>query len=85
MTETETAQETIGERIRRIRLEKGVSQRELTKMTIGVSYAYLSRIETNDRKPSVSAIRQIARALGVSAVLIETGSMEVCPHCGRKL
>src|SRR5436853_5789401 len=35
--------ESIGERLRRLRLDRGLSQRELASH--GVSYAYISRIE----------------------------------------
>src|SRR3954452_3304822 len=64
--------ETIGERLRRLRLERGLSQRELSEP--GVSYAYISRIEGGDRRPSVRALRMLARKLGVSADYLETGS-----------
>src|SRR5881275_2415007 len=65
--------ETIGHRLRRLRLERGLSQRELAGP--GVSYAYISRIEAGQRRPSVKAIRTLARKLGVSAQYLETGSM----------
>lgn len=64
--------ETIGERLRRLRLERGYSQRELSGP--GVSYAYISRIEAGARRPSVKALRVLARKLGVSAEYLETGS-----------
>jgi tetratricopeptide (TPR) repeat protein len=64
--------ETIGERLRRLRAERGLSQRELSAP--GVSYAYISRIEAGARRPSVKALRQLARRLGVSAEYLETGS-----------
>lgn len=64
--------ETIGERLRRLRLERGLSQRELSER--GVSYAYISRIEAGARRPSVKALRMLARKLGVSADYLETGS-----------
>jgi tetratricopeptide (TPR) repeat protein len=64
--------ETIGQRLRRLRLEKGLSQRELAGP--GVSYAYISRIEGGQRQPSLRAIRMLARKLGVSAQYLETGS-----------
>ncbi len=47
--------ESIGERLRRLRLERGLSQRELSSP--GVSYAYISRIEAGARRPSVKALR----------------------------
>jgi transcriptional regulator with XRE-family HTH domain len=64
--------ETIGQRLRRLRHERGLSQRELAGP--GVSYAYISRIEAGARRPSVKALRMLARKLGVSADYLETGS-----------
>ena len=64
--------ETIGQRLRRLRHERGLSQRELEGP--GVSYAYISRIEAGARRPSVKALRMLARKLGVSADYLETGS-----------
>lgn len=66
------AGETIGERLKRLRLERGLSQRELAAP--GVSYAYISRIEAGTRQPSVKALRRLASKLGVSADYLETGS-----------
>jgi transcriptional regulator with XRE-family HTH domain len=56
--------ETIGKRLRRLRTERGFSQRELSAP--GVSYAYISRIEAGARQPSVKALRMLARKLSVS-------------------
>ena len=64
--------ETVGQRLRRLRLERGLSQRDLAEK--GVSYAYISRIEGGARRPSVKALRMLARKLGVSADYLETGS-----------
>ena len=64
--------ETIGERLRRLRRERGFSQRDLSSP--GVSYAYISRIEAGTRQPSVKALRKLAQKLGVSADYLETGS-----------
>jgi transcriptional regulator with XRE-family HTH domain len=64
-------EETVGQRIRRLRLEHGLSQPELAGP--GVSSAYLSRIENSTRKPSLKAIRHIANKLGVDPHYIETG------------
>jgi tetratricopeptide (TPR) repeat protein len=68
----EGTEETIGQRLRRLRLERGFSQRDLAEK--GVSYAYISRIEGGARRPSVKALRMLARKLGVSADYLETGS-----------
>src|SRR5438477_7855097 len=64
--------ETVGERLRRLRVERGFSQRDLSGP--GVSYAYISRIEAGARRPSVKALRLLARKLGVTAQYLETGS-----------
>ena len=67
-----TGPESIGQRLRRLRVERQLSQRELASP--GVSYAYISRIEAGARRPSVKALRQLARKLGVSVEYLETGS-----------
>jgi transcriptional regulator with XRE-family HTH domain len=66
--------ETIGSRLRRLRLERGLNQRGLSAP--GVSYAYISRIEAGMRQPSVKALRKLADGLGVSVEYLETGSEE---------
>lgn len=74
--------EDIGQRLRRLRQERGLSQRELSEP--GISYAYISRVEAGYRRPSEKALRKLAARLGVTALELETGSDEgVCPHCGR--
>jgi transcriptional regulator with XRE-family HTH domain len=74
--------ETIGERLKRLRLERGLSQRELAAP--GVSYAYISRIEAGTRQPSVKALRRLATKLEVSADYLERGS-DLDPGSEREL
>ncbi len=82
---------TIGDRIRQRRLELGLSQRELASE--GVTYAYISRLEANARRPSIRALRQLAPRLGVSVHWLETGEADpaeqlaqiVLEHRGRPL
>src|SRR4051812_50075996 len=76
------AGETIGERLKRLRLERGYSQRELAAP--GVSYAYISRIEAGTRQPSVKALRRLAVKLNVSADYLERGS-DLDPEAEREL
>ena len=64
--------ETVGARLRRLRLEQGLSQRDLSSP--GITYAYISRIEAGARTPSVKALRMLAKKLGVTPELLETGS-----------
>src|SRR5436305_12838804 len=70
--EGEPGVETVGQRLRRLRRERGLSQRELASP--GVSYAYISRIEAGARRPSVKALRMLAKKLGVTPGYLETGS-----------
>src|SRR5260370_5178948 len=74
--------ETVGQRIKRLRLEQGFAQRELAAP--GVSYAYISRIEAGTRQPSVKALRKLALKLGVTATYLESGS-DLDEHDGREL
>src|SRR5712672_2181917 len=72
MPDQSQAGETIGQRLKRLRLDRHLSQRELAAP--GVSYAYISRIEAGTRQPSVKALRRLATNLGVTADYLETGS-----------
>src|SRR3954462_9835395 len=63
--------ETIGARLKRLRLQRGLSQRDLSSP--GVSYAYISRIEAGARTPSVKALRKLSQKLGVTVEYLETG------------
>jgi transcriptional regulator with XRE-family HTH domain len=63
--------ESVGARLKRLRLQRGFSQRDLSSP--GVSYAYISRIEAGARTPSVKALRKLAQKLEVSVEYLETG------------
>src|SRR3954451_21677202 len=67
----DTSAETIGARLKRLRLQRGLSQRDLSSP--GVSYAYISRIEAGARTPSVKALRKLAQKLQVTVEYLETG------------
>jgi transcriptional regulator with XRE-family HTH domain len=67
--------ETIGERLRRVRIERGLTQRSLA--CDGVSHAHISRIEAGTREASVKALRLLAARLGVSADYLERGADQV--------
>lgn len=79
-TTTLTENETVGERIKRMRVARGLSQRDMEGP--GVTYAYISRIENNERRASEKALRHIARMLSVTPHELESGSKGgICPHC----
>ena len=64
--------ETIGERLRRLREERGLTQRDLAAP--GVSPQYVSKIERGQRTASVKALRKIAPKLGITRPVPRTGS-----------
>ena len=66
-----SAAETIGDRLRRLREERGLTQRDIAAP--GVSAQYISKIERGQRTASVKALRKIAVKLGVSWQFLETG------------
>ncbi len=55
---------TLGKRIREFRKERGLTLKELSKK-IGISYSFLSAIERNIKKPSLTTIKQIAETLNI--------------------
>jgi tetratricopeptide (TPR) repeat protein len=63
--------ESIGQRLRRLRIERGLSQQQLAAS--GLSVAHISRIESGQRRSSVRAIRLLAQELQVSPEYLETG------------
>lgn len=73
-------EETIGQRVKRLREEKGLSQRDIASPRC--SFAYISRIEAGARKPSVAALRLLAGKLGVAAFYLEHGYQEMVTIVG---
>src|SRR3954463_904259 len=63
--------EGVGVRLKRLRVQRGLSQRDLSSP--GVSYAYISRIEAGARTPPVKGLRKLAQKLAVSVEFLETG------------
>jgi transcriptional regulator with XRE-family HTH domain len=66
-----TSEETIGQRVRRLRIEQGLSLRDVAGP--GISFAHVSRIEAGRRNPSLEAIELLARRLGASPEYLRTG------------
>lgn len=56
----------IGQRIRKYRKAKGLSQEELAEK-VNISVTHISHIETGNTKLSLSVLVDLANALGVSA------------------
>lgn len=57
--------ETQGQRIRRVRDEKGIKQKFISETT-GITQAHLSRIENDESGVTRNTLRKIAEALNVS-------------------
>jgi HTH-type transcriptional regulator, competence development regulator len=57
---------TLGQRIRGLRKQKSLTQRQLAELA-GIDFSYLSKIESGklEHTPSVRTLQDIARALGV--------------------
>ena len=64
--------QAVGARLRAAREAAGLSQRQLAFN--GCSPAYISRIESGDRIPSLQLLRELGRRLGVSEDFLATGS-----------
>jgi tetratricopeptide (TPR) repeat protein len=62
----------VGERLKAARERAGLSQRQLSFR--GCSPAYISRIESGDRIPSLQLLRELGRRLGVSEDYLATGA-----------
>lgn len=72
----------VGRRIRARRLELGLSQRDLSGP--GATYAYVSRIESGQRVPSLSVLIELAERLDTTGLELLTGDAHAdCPLCGR--
>src|SRR5215213_3318193 len=62
----------VGGRLKLAREKAGLSQRQLSFP--GCSPAYISRIESGDRIPSLQLLRELGRRLSVSEDYLATGS-----------
>jgi transcriptional regulator with XRE-family HTH domain len=63
--------ETVGRRIRRLRLERGLRQQDLSGP--GVCVAHVCAVETGKRKAALATLRVIAARLDVIPELLEKG------------
>ena len=57
----------VGQNVRRIRLEKGLTQEKFSEIS-GFSQQYVSGLETGHRNPTVVTLYELAEALGVSHI-----------------
>jgi len=72
---------TVAQRIRKRRLELGLSQRAAA--CEGVSAAHICRLEKGERRPSGKALRALAAKLDVSVHWLETGEDDPAEELAR--
>ena len=63
----------LGDAIRRIRLEKGISQEKLAVLA-EVDRSYVGRVERGDNNVAVLTLARLAKALEVSMMELMTGA-----------
>lgn len=57
----------IGKRLKRLRMEKGLTQKELAaRVKGGLDYTYIGKIERGEQLPSLKILLKISEALSVS-------------------
>lgn len=66
---------TVGENIRRIRQERGLTQRQLGEM-VGASEAYIRAYESGRRNPKPASLEKIAEALSVNAEVLANSDFD---------
>lgn len=66
---------TVGENIRRIRQERGLTQKQLGEL-VGASEAYIRAYESGRRNPKPSSLEKIANALAVNPEVLENSDFD---------
>ena len=66
-----------GEKLRKLRKEKGFSIRKLSELS-GVAHSYLSQVETGKRGiPKVETLEKIATGLNIPSIDLQIGRAHV--------
>ncbi|HEY0188034.1 MAG TPA: helix-turn-helix transcriptional regulator [Cellulomonas sp.] len=64
-------QRTVGRSVRRIRLDRGLSQEELAD-ELGVHRTYMGGVERGERNLTLRSVERLARGLGVDPLALMT-------------
>jgi transcriptional regulator with XRE-family HTH domain len=67
-------QRTLGQNVRRIRLDRGLSQEELAD-ELGVHRTYMGGVERGERNLTLRSVERLARGLGVDPLLLLAGEV----------
>lgn len=62
---SKTTAQKFGENMKKIRLEKGMSQGDICR-TLGLDRAYISNVENGKQNLTISTMEKVAKSLGVS-------------------
>jgi transcriptional regulator with XRE-family HTH domain len=62
---SKTTSQKFGENMKKIRLEKGMSQGDICR-SLGLDRAYISNVENGKQNLTISTMEKVAKALGVS-------------------
>lgn len=62
---TKTTAQKFGENMKKIRLEKGMSQGDICR-ELGLDRAYISNVENGKQNLTISTMEKVAKALGVN-------------------
>jgi|SRR6516164_9122149 transcriptional regulator with XRE-family HTH domain len=73
----------LGKTIKRLRTERGLSQRELAEAA-DVTPSFLSLVENGEREPSLATVRNIAAALEISPEIIIWDAVEVPKNLSKE-
>lgn len=73
----------VGRNVRRIRLEKGLTQERFAELS-GFTQQYLSGLERGRRNPTVVSLFELATALGVSHVALVEPDGEAVAEMERR-
>jgi transcriptional regulator with XRE-family HTH domain len=74
--------ESVGDRLRCLRHERGLPQVELDRRS-GLSSSAIAKIELDALQPTLETVARLARALNVSPVYLATGDEHAsCPFYG---
>lgn len=76
MTECNRKKQLLGKSIRKIRVRRNMTQRELTNAIEGIGESALRSYELGERSPKQNALERIAKALDVTPACFDTYGIE---------
>lgn len=78
----EVEEETLGQKLRKLRTSRGLTQKELAQK-VNLSYSLVAQIESGRVQPAISTLTRLARELGVSPCYFLTDEGQEEPGLGN--